>query len=230
MTAHRLASTTLATTALATTALAATLLTLAGCTAPPAPATSAHPSAAPPAADSDSHGDPADSDSHADPADDADHTGPAADADHTGTATTPAEGEGSSPEENLSPEQANARSIASVFAADAAEWFTAWDSAACTGDRAAEDVRDCQKLLMDLASTMDAKADMLETETAVYEPLRGAAQAARVTADAATDWLDGWCGAYADPACAEPGSALVEAYAGLQAALSLWAPRSTPDA
>ncbi len=134
------------------------------------------------------------------------------------------------PEPELSPEEADAALIAGAIATSGREWLTAWDETACTGESAAEDVRECQVLLMDLADEADAVADLLEEEALVLTDLAEAATAARAAADAATEWLDAWCGAYADPACAEPGAALVDAQRMLDTALDPWLPRSTPDA
>lgn len=134
------------------------------------------------------------------------------------------------PQQEYTPEELNARSIASTFATEAREWLTAWDAAGCTGERAAEDVRDCQIMLMELATGTDATADLLEDQVSKHEPLSAAAEQARVTADAAEEWLAGWCGAYADAACAAPGSALVDSYRALDTSLDQWYPRGTADA
>lgn len=134
------------------------------------------------------------------------------------------------PQQEYTPEELNARSIASTFATEAREWLTAWDAAGCTGDKAADDVRDCQVMLMDLATGADAAADLLEDQVSKYESLSAAAEHARVTAESAEEWLAGWCGAYADPGCAAPGTALVSAYRDLDIALDAWYPRGTADA
>lgn len=134
------------------------------------------------------------------------------------------------PDPETHPDEANAYSVATVLSQKSREWITAWDAAACTGERAAEDVRECQALLMDLADEADGVADLLEQETAALDDLAASAEAARAVADAATEWLDGWCGAYADPACAEPGTAVVDAQRLLDSALDPWLPRATDDA
>lgn len=134
------------------------------------------------------------------------------------------------PDPDVDPDGANAASAASVLAMSSREWLTAWDDADCTGEKAAEDVRECQVLLMDLADTADGVADLLEQEAPSLDGLAEAAEAAQATADAASEWLSAWCGAYADPACAEPGVALVAAQRTLDTALDAWLPRGTPDA
>lgn len=134
------------------------------------------------------------------------------------------------PDIETDPDGANAASAASVLAQKSREWLTAWDAAGCTGESAAEDVRECQIMLMDLADTAGGVADLLEQEAPALDGLVGAAEAARDTAVAADDWLGAWCGAYADPACAEPGIALVDAQRALDSALDPWLPRATPDA
>lgn len=131
---------------------------------------------------------------------------------------------------DLTPEEANAISVAGVLAAAGREWLTKWDGSGCTGQSAAEDVRECQILLMDLADEADGIADLLEEEALVLPALADAADAARTTADAATAWLDGWCGAYADAACAEPGEALVDAQRAFDTVMDAWRDRDTPDA
>lgn len=76
---------------------------------------------------------------------------------------------------------------------------------------------------MQLATTISPAADMLSAQLEFYEPLGEAADLAQKTDDAAREWLEGWCGAYADPACAAPGNTLVEVYREFATAIAPWA-------
>lgn len=118
----------------------------------------------------------------------------------------------------------------SAEAESAAAWIADWDALACTGARAAADERDCQLLLMELATTADGAAAELTEHADRVPALAEAATRANEASDAAADWLGAWCGAYEDPACAAPGEALAEAERGLAASLDPWHDRGAPDA
>lgn len=163
---------------------------------------------------------------------------PAPDPDSTPRATpqsTPDPATGTRPsgipdDRELTPDEAEAVAVAAALADTGREWLTAWDESGCTGERAAEDDRPCQIMLMDLADGAQGAADVLADKAEVLAELTAAAEAARATADAATAWLDGWCGAYADPACAAPGVALVDAQRAYDTVMDAWLTRETPDA
>ncbi|WP_448811006.1 hypothetical protein [Agromyces bauzanensis] len=120
------------------------------------------------------------------------------------------------------PEPAWAPEVVGQQRRTAEGWLDAWDEAGCTAERAADDERECQVLLMDLAMRAAGVADVLSANAEVEPRLEPVAEAAAAAASAASAWLEAWCGGYADAACAAPGAELVDAERTLADALAAW--------
>lgn len=119
-------------------------------------------------------------------------------------------------------EAAWAREVVEQQRRTAEGWLDAWDEAGCTTERAADDERECQLLLMDLAMRAAGVADVLTAYAAVEPRLDAVAGAAAAASAAASAWLDAWCGGGVDAACTAPGADLVDAERALADALAAW--------
>lgn len=121
-----------------------------------------------------------------------------------------------------------AEAAVSAMAESTADWTANWDAAGCTGARAAADERECQQLLMDLATNAGGAAEVLAGHAVGVPSLAEAATRAAAVSDAAAEWLGAWCGGFEDEACAAPGEALAEAGRGLAASLDPWLDHGAP--